>query len=79
MSGPSQSQFSQDESAFLPDYASFILRCWTNKQGQVRARLIDVHSGVSHPVTSLTTLPELIRGLVARDSPTLLPNDVDQA
>ncbi|MCD6552832.1 MAG: hypothetical protein J7M16_02340 [Anaerolineae bacterium] len=45
-------------------YASFILRCWTDGQGQLRARLTEVDSGVSHPVASLETLPDLVRRLM---------------
>jgi hypothetical protein len=73
-----QSQPGEDEESFLPDYASFILRCWTNRQGRVRARLIDVHSGVSHPVASLAALPELVHRLVAKDLPSPSPEDTGQ-
>lgn len=47
-----------------PDYASFILRCWANKGQPVRVRLVDVNSGVSHPVADLNTLPDLLRRLI---------------
>lgn len=58
-----------DEESDAPHYASFILRCWTGKGGKVRVRLIDVHSGVSRPVTDLADLPGLVRRLVAEGAP----------
>ena len=48
----------------LPLYSSFILRCWIGRGGQVRARLIEVRSGVSHPVIDLDELPELLYRLI---------------
>ena len=47
-------------------YISFILRCWTDGQGQLRARLIEAESGVSYPVADLEDLPALVRQLMAR-------------
>jgi hypothetical protein len=52
-----------------PHYASFVLRCWTGDLGQIRARLIDVHSGVSRPVNDLAELPGLVRHLVEQAVP----------
>jgi len=57
--------FDSEESK-SPHYASFILRCWTCETGQIRARLTDVHSGVSCPVTDLADLPRLVRRMVAQ-------------
>lgn len=48
-------------------HASYILRCWTGDLGQIRARLIDVHSGVTWPVADLVDLPGLVQRLMARD------------
>ncbi len=47
-----------------PQYTSFILRCWTVEGGGIRARLVDVHSGVHFPVSDLAELPALVRSLV---------------
>jgi len=49
--------------------ASFILRCWTNTPGQVRARLIDARSGRSYPVARLSDLPDLLHDLLQWDLP----------
>jgi hypothetical protein len=46
--------------------ASFILRCWIDASGEIRARLIDVRSGVGYPLNCLSDLPGLIRQLVFR-------------
>jgi hypothetical protein len=35
--------------------------------GQIRARLIDVHSGATWPVADLVDLPALVRRLMDRD------------
>ena len=51
----------------LPHYASFVLRCWTGEDGHVRARLIDAHSGVGHPIGELGDLPQLVRRLLEED------------
>ena len=48
-----------------PHFASFVLRCWKGESGQVRARLLDVHSGVSHPLADLADLPGLVDRLLA--------------
>ena len=48
---------------------SFILRCWIDASGEVRARLIDVHSGVGYPLDRLSDLPGLVRRLVLRQLP----------
>ena len=47
---------------------SFILRCWIDASGEVRARLIDVRSGVGYPLGCLSDLPGLVRRLVLRRS-----------
>ena len=56
----------KDEEPNLPHYASYILRCWTGRDDRVRARLFEVHSGVSYPVASLAELPALVRRLVTQ-------------
>ncbi len=53
----------------MTHYASFILRCWQDSEDsgeQVRARLVDVNSGVSHPVSDLSQLPDLLGQLLRR-------------
>jgi hypothetical protein len=50
-------------------HASYILRCWTGDLGQIRARLIDVHSGVTWPVADLFDLPGLLQRLMDRAAP----------
>lgn len=52
-----------------PHHASYILRCWTGDMGQIRARLIDVHSGVTWPVADLLDLPGLVQRLMDRAAP----------
>ena len=52
-----------------PHHASYILRCWTGDLGQIRARLIDVHSGTTWPVADLVDLPALVRRLMAQAAP----------
>ncbi len=44
---------------------SFILRCWPGASGQVRARLINVHTKQTYPVASLADLPALIERLLS--------------
>jgi hypothetical protein len=51
-------------------YVSFILRCWTGEEGQLRARLIDVRTDVGHIVGSLALLPDLVRRLMTNAPPT---------
>jgi hypothetical protein len=51
-------------------HASFILRCWSNPAGEVRARLIDVRTGVTHPLADLDEIPALTRRLLGT-GPTL--------
>ena len=53
-----------DSEPDLSHHASFVLRCWTSDE-QVRARLIDVHSGVTRPLADLAELPGLVRRLMA--------------
>ena len=50
-------------------HASFVLRCWIADEGQVRARLINVRSGISHAVAELSELPGLIGRLVQEGMP----------
>jgi hypothetical protein len=45
-------------------HASFVLRCWVNSQGQIRAHLVDVRTGIAHPVADLAELPTLTRRLI---------------
>jgi hypothetical protein len=59
----------------LPHYSSFILRCWIDRGKQVRARLIEVRSGVSHPLAALNELPELVHQLMAEAPPSVLHED----
>jgi hypothetical protein len=68
-----------DNRKLCPDKApsarnSFILRCWRNSLGELRARVVDVGTGVSYPLLNLAELPGLIEQLVqphaaAPDSP----------
>jgi hypothetical protein len=51
-----------------PLYASFILRCWIDQSGRTRVRLVDVQSGVSHALSDLDAVPDLIRRLITRRS-----------
>jgi len=69
MTDPLPTRSLDNQEAESPHYASFILRCWTSDLGQIRARLIDVHTGVSRPVTDLDELPGLVRHLVAQALP----------
>ena len=50
-------------------YASFILRCQVSPGGRVRARLVNVRSGLSWPVNVLDELPEIVRRLLAQSAP----------
>ena len=52
-----------------PHHASYILRCWTGDLGQIRARLVDVHSGVTWPVPNLVDLPGLVQRLMVQATP----------
>jgi hypothetical protein len=54
---------SDDAHTTAPHYASFILRCWQDAE-RVRARLIDVSSGATYPVTDLDVLPEMVARLL---------------
>lgn len=54
-----------------PHYASFILRCQASTGGRVRARLVDVRSGISCPVHDLDELPDIVRRLLAQTSPAM--------
>ena len=49
-------------------YAAFVLRCSVDEQGQIRGRVLDAGSGVSHPFSDLDDLPGLIRRLVDRET-----------
>ncbi len=56
---------SPDESQpTAPCHASFIVRCWIGQEQQMRIRLIDVNSGISHPVANLDNLPKLLISLL---------------
>lgn len=50
-------------------HASFILRCWAAPGQPVRVRIVDVNTGVSHPVADLNTLPAFLRELIAEQPP----------
>jgi hypothetical protein len=63
---PSQAQGRHTETAH---FASFVLRCWIDSSGQIRARLVDVHTGINHPLVDLDELPDLIRYLLAQALP----------
>lgn len=45
-------------------YVSFIVRCWQDSEAHLRARLVDVNSGVSYPVANLNGLPAVLRRLL---------------
>ena len=62
----SQAQKKQNEP---PHLASFVLRCWKDSSSQVRARLVDIQSGISYPLADLDELPDLVRRLTARTLP----------
>jgi hypothetical protein len=47
-----------------PHYTSFILRCHVDTDGRVRARLVDVRSGISCPIGDLEEVPGIVRGLL---------------
>lgn len=49
-------------------YAAFVLRCLVDEQGQVRGRVLDAGSGVSHSFADVDELPWLIRRLVSRET-----------
>ena len=53
-----------EQESHLPNYTSFVLRCWVSEDGQVHARLIDIHTRVEYFVSHLIHLPELIRRLL---------------
>lgn len=57
---------STTKASSTPPHTSFVLRCWTDTDGGFRARLIDVLTGVGHPVAVLADLPPLIERLLAR-------------
>jgi hypothetical protein len=59
----------EPEKSTSPHHASYILRCWTGDVGQIRARLIDVHSGATWPVADLVDLPALVRRLMVPAAP----------
>jgi hypothetical protein len=77
MPDAAQRQPSGQESSEPIQYASFILRCWTSGSGQIRARLIDAQSGISHPVADLADLPEQVRSLMARITPSASPESTE--
>ena len=43
---------------------TFILRCWTNIEGQTRLRLIDVQSGKGYYLEKIDQLNNLVSSLV---------------
>ena len=48
----------------LGSYASFVLRCWLTDDGLVRARLFDVRTGNSYPMSELSKMPEVVTRLL---------------
>jgi hypothetical protein len=50
-------------------YATYILRCWTTRSNKLRVRLVDVSSGIQHPVHDVSLLPDLLRRLIAAQLP----------
>lgn len=50
-------------------YATYILRCWTTRSEKLRVRLVDVSSGIEHPVHDVSVLPDLLRRLIAAQLP----------
>ena len=63
----------------MPPIVSFVLRCWADGAGHVRARLIDVSSGASHPIPDLAQLPALVARLIAGDEPGTPPAEAPAA
>lgn len=61
-----------------PQYASFILRCWLDGQGEIRCRLVEVGSGISHPLHDLAALPGLVKHLLSRWKPASPPHYADR-
>lgn len=59
----------EDMECAPPRYTSFILRCRVDADGQVRARLVDVRSGIICPVGDLEEVPEIVRGLLRPVAP----------
>jgi len=58
-------------------HASFVLRCWTDRAGDVRLRLIDARSGLSYPLAQLADLAELVQRLVLQAPPMSIEIDAD--
>ena len=69
----------KDEEPDTIHHASFILRCWTDEAREMRARLIDVRSGISYPLTDLAGLPALVRRLVTETVPTEPPTNAKRS
>jgi hypothetical protein len=65
MPGTTKIQPAKDEQPETVHYASFVLRCWIGGSGRIQARLIDVQSGISHPLASLADLPQQVQHLMA--------------
>jgi len=59
------------ENDVSPPASSFILRYWCTESGHTRGYLLDVRSGIRHPVPDLADLPDLVRSLIAKQEKTL--------
>ena len=58
-------------------HASFVLRCWRDRDGGIRLRLIDARSGVSYPLARLSELPGLLQGILERLMPAGSDTEID--
>jgi hypothetical protein len=65
MPGTTEIRPAENQQTEAVHHASFVLRCWIGSDGQIRARLIDVQSGISHPLASLADLPYQVQRLMA--------------
>jgi hypothetical protein len=65
---PISSPEPRDEGEFAPPhYVSFVLRCRTTADGQVRASVSEVRSGLTRSVADLDELPDLVRRWMMED------------
>ena len=49
------------------NYLSFILRCWQDSVGVLRARIIDVRTGCQYSLNSVADLPELVEDIFSKE------------
>lgn len=60
---------SDDQKAVIesqPPQVSLVLRCWVKENGEIYARLVDVHRQVPVQVSDINQLPGIIRRLLKR-------------